>query len=302
MRVSDQMVAASIASRLSIASERLFRLQEQAGSGLAFQRPSQDPAAALRAAALRSNVAEAECYRRNAEEAAGQLKLAEAGLTAISRHLQEARSAALGATDVSQAGNLALADQVHQIALQITREMNQTTGGRYLFAGYQVLTPPVVANPAGVPPYLYQGDYGEAQVQLGRGLTVTVNLTAAHILNLDQVADPGAEDVLEALRCLEKALRSDDREGVTEALRSLERHAHRVLGLRGELGARVRHVEQIRSRLDEAKAAFQALLSQAQDADLTEVVIALRSQEITYQAATVAAAALHRASLLDYLR
>jgi flagellin-like hook-associated protein FlgL len=47
---------------------------------------------------------------------------------------------------------------------------------------------------------------------------------------------------------------------------------------------------------------LQDLLSEVKDVDIARAVIDLRSQEITYQAAAAAASALHRASLLDYMR
>ncbi len=62
------------------------------------------------------------------------------------------------------------------------------------------------------------------------------------------------------------------------------------------------HVELAKTQLQSVKLTFQDLLSQVQDADLTEAVTDLRSQELSYQAAAAAASVLQRASLLDYLR
>lgn len=302
LRISDPMIASGIVARLGQASERLFRLQEQVASGLAFRTPSQDPSGAVRASALRSSIAEVTRYLSNADDAAGWLSLTEGCLASISRGLQEARSAALARTDAMPEGNLALADQVHQIAIQIVRDANSTSEGRYLFAGHKVLTPPLAENPLGVPPYLYQGDRGATTIQLGRGITIKANLDAAEVLNLDGAADPAMDDVLETLRKLEVALRANDHDGTAACLEALERHAGRIVSLRAELGARMQHIELAKTRLEDAGLTLQGLLSQVQDADLTKVVIELRSQEIGYQAAAAAASSLHRASLLDYLR
>jgi flagellar hook-associated protein 3 FlgL len=302
MRVPDSMIVASITARLSSASERLFRTQEKVSSGLAFSRPSQNPSGAVRAAALRASIAEVTQYLANADSAAARFRLTESSVQSISQLLTEARTAGLSMTDASADGNAALAEQVHQIAAQIVRNANSSNEGSYLFSGYKVLTPPLIANGAGIPPYLYQGDRGDVQVQIGRGVTITGNIDAAELLNLNGAADPGHDDVLEILRKLEAALRAGDHDGVAAALTGLERDSQRVLGLRGQLGARVQHVEMAKKQLDYVKLTFQDLLSQVQDADLTQAVIDLRSQELTYQAAAAAAFALHRASLLDYLR
>jgi len=53
MRISDVMIAGSLVAHMQRASSRLFRLQEQVSSGLAFRRPSENPPGAVQAAALR---------------------------------------------------------------------------------------------------------------------------------------------------------------------------------------------------------------------------------------------------------
>jgi len=302
MRVPDSMIASSIAARLAAASERLFRTQEKVASGLAFTAPSQNAPGAVRAAGLRSSIAEVTRYLANADAASAKLRLTENCLQSISDLLTEARTAGLARTDISADGNAALADQVHQMAAQVVRNASFSSDGSYLFSGYKVSTAPLAGNGAGPPPYLYQGDRGDQQVQLGRGIAITTNLDAAELLNMNGAADPGLDDTLETLRKLEAALRGNDSAGVTDALTSLEQHSQRVLSLRAELGARTQHVELAKTQLESVKLTFQDLLSRVQDADLTQAVIDLRSQELSYQAAAAAASVLHRASLLDYLR
>jgi flagellar hook-associated protein 3 FlgL len=302
MRVPDSMIASSITARLSAASERLFRTQEKVASGLAFTTPSQNAPGAVRAAGLRSSIAEVTRYLDNADAASAKMSLTENCLQSISDLLAQARTAGLARTDTSADGNAALADQVHELAAQVVRNANFSSGGSYLFSGYKVSTAPLAENGAGPPPYLYQGDRGDQNVQLGRGITLTTNLDAAEVLNMNGAADPTLDDTLETLGKLEAALRGDDSAGVSDALASLDQHSQRVLSLRAELGARAQHVELAKTQLQSVKLTFQDLLSQVQDADLTEAVTDLRSQELSYQAAAAAASVLQRASLLDYLR
>ena len=300
MRISDPMITASLVARLSKASERLFRLQEQVASGLAFNTPSQNPAGAVRAATLRSGIAELSRYRQNCDEATARLSLTEVALASISESLRQAHQAGLAMTLFDEAGNNALADQVHQISVSIADEANFVSEGRYLFGGYETLTPPLVENPAGIPPYLYQGDRGDISFQLSRAVTVVVNLDAAEMLNLDGAAEPARDDALETLRQLEVALRAEDQGAVETCLSALEWHLDHVVALRGQTGALMQHVELAKGRLDEATYTLRELLSDVQDVDITRAVLDLRSQEITYEAAAAAASMLHRASLLDY--
>lgn len=300
MRISDSMITATVVARLGKASERLFRLQEQVASGLAFRTPSQDPAGAIRATALRSGVAELSRYRQNCDDAAARLALTETALANIADSLRQAYDAGLAMTPFDEAGNSALADQVHEIATSIANDANSSSEGRYLFSGHETLTQPVIENPLAIPPYLYQGDRGDTPFQLGRGISLVANLDAAEVLNFDGAVAPTRDDAFETLRQLELALRAGDSDALEGCLTELDWHLDRVVALRGQTGARFQHVELVKGRLEDGVRTLRTLLSEVQDIDITQAIIDLRSQEVSYQAAAAAAAALHRASLLDY--
>lgn len=301
MRISDNMIAASLIVRLQKASARLFRLQEKVASGLAFSLPSQDPPAAMRAAALRSGVSELSRYRANCDVAAARLHLTESALANIADSLREAYSAALGMTPFDEAGNNALADRIHQIAASIAAEANAASEGRYLFSGHQTLTQPLTPNPDGIPPYAYQGDRGDIVVQLGRDVPLVTNIDAAEVLNMDGEIDPDRDDALETLRKAEAVLRSGDMDALANVLSAIQWHVDRTVALRGQVGARLQHVDLAKQRLEDGVRTLQSLLSETQDTDITRVLIDLKAQEVAYQAAAAAASALHRASLLEYL-
>ncbi len=300
MRISDSMIATSLVAHMQRASERLFKFQEQVASGLAFTRPSENPPGVVQAASLRGSIAELTRYTVNCGEAGAALRLTEVVLAGIGGSLTEAREAALAMTPFDERGNQALADQVHEISARIVAEANFASRGRYLLGGHEVLTPPVVENAGGPPPYLYQGDRGDIVMRLSRTSTLVTNFDAAEVLNLDGAVDLGRDDALEALRKVEVALREGDREALDAGLEAMDWHLDRVVSLRAQVGTRLQQVELGRGRLEEGIRTFRRLLSDVQDVDMSAAVIGLRSQEITYQAAAAAAAAVHRASLLEY--
>ncbi|MCJ7749565.1 MAG: hypothetical protein MUQ65_00485, partial [Armatimonadetes bacterium] len=231
MRISDSMIASSLVAQMQRASARLFRFQEQVASGLAFTRPSQNPSGAVRAAALRGSIAEMERYGANCGEAGTALALTEGVLAGIYDSLRTARDAALAMSPNSDAGNEALADEVHALSERIVAEANFASGGRYLLGGHEVLTTPVVENAAGPPPYLYEGDRGDMVVRLSRTVTVVTNVDAAEVLNLDGAVDPGRDDALELLRKVEAALRAGDEEALEAGLGEMDWHLDRVVSL-----------------------------------------------------------------------
>jgi len=300
MRIADSMIAGSVVAQMQKSSTRLFQLQEQVASGLAFTRPSENPPGAVRAAFLRSGIAELERFQANCDEADASMRMTEIALGEMTDCLREAQNAALAMTPFDDAGNAALADQVHEIAGRIVAAANSTYEGRYLFAGYEVRTQPVVANAAGPPPYTYAGDRGDIVVQLSRSIKLVTNFDATEVLNLEGTVDAGRDDVLETLRKIEGALRAGDSEAIQAGLTDMEWHFARTLTMRGQAGTAMQQVELARNRSQDSVLTLKTLLSDVQDVDLSEAIIELRSQEVAYQAAAAAASSLHRASLLDY--
>jgi len=129
VRISDSMIAASLVAQMQRASARLFKFQEQVASGLAFTRPSENPPGAVEAAALRGSIAELRRYRANCDEAGVALALTEGVLAGIYDSLRVARDAALAMNPSSDAGNEALADEVHVLSERIVAEANFAIGG-----------------------------------------------------------------------------------------------------------------------------------------------------------------------------
>jgi flagellar hook-associated protein 3 FlgL len=300
MRIADSMIAGTVVTQMQKSSTRLFELQQQVASGLAFTRPSENPAGAVRAAFLRSGIAELERFQANCNEAEAGMRMTEIALGEMADSLREAQSAALAMTPFDDAGNAALADQVHEIAKRIAAGANSTYEGRYLFAGYEVRTKPVVENAAGPPPYTYAGDRGDIVVQLSRAIKLVTNFDAAEVLNLDGAVDAGRDDLLETLRKVEEALRAGDSEAIQTGLTDMDWHFGRVVTLRGQAGTGMQQVEMAKNRSEDGVLTLQTLLSEVQDVDISEAIIGLRSQEVAYQAAAAAASSLHRASLLEY--
>ena len=304
MRVSDSMITASMVYRINRASERLFRVQEQAASGLRFTTPSQDPAGAVRAAGLRSSVSEIERYLANADIADARLRLSEVAVGQIADALREARTLALaGMNDgLDNTARIALAAQVSQLSQVILQAGNAHDGSRYLFAGQKLLAPPLQPNPTPPPPILFQGDQGPIPLQVGRGITVVSNLDGAELLNLAGAADPALDDVFTTLGKLQAAIQQRDQTAIEDGIVALDAHFSRVSALRGEIGARMQRLDFDRDRLTETRMAAQTLLSETEGADLAEVIAKLQQEQVAYQAAVAASALLTRASLLDYLR
>jgi flagellar hook-associated protein 3 FlgL len=304
MRVSDSLITRQVIYRLNQTSSRLFRTQEQAASGLRFTKPSQDPVGAVQAATLRSSVREMEQYLQNIDIASNRLKLTEVAVGQIGDSLSQARTVAVSGTNdsLSDADRSALAAQIDQCIDDIARAANYHDGSRYLLSGQKVLTPPVTTVLGTTVTYTYAGDTADIELQVGRQSTVTCNLNAAEVLNMDGTADATLDDVFTSLQSLKTAIENNDVPSIQSGLEDVSSHLTRVTMLRGEIGARLQRVESCKVRVEEAKSTAETSLGEIEGADLAQTIVDLEANQTAYEAAAAAANMVQRASLLDYLR
>lgn len=112
----------------------------------------------------------------------------------------------------------------------------------------------------------------------------------------------GSTDVLGNLILLADALAEDDRELVDSLIGSLDEALEVVLNFRAVAGAKVNRVDITANRLDAQEVNYSSLLSDVEDADLTQLVTDLAMQENAYTAALQAAARILQPSLLDFIQ
>jgi flagellar hook-associated protein 3 FlgL len=101
---------------------------------------------------------------------------------------------------------------------------------------------------------------------------------------------------------LANALDNNDRGGAGMLLEPLDSSIESMLDARGTVGTRTVRLETTSTRLTDMKLSFTKLLSEVEDADITEVLTQLSTYEANYQSALLAGAKIIQPSLLDFLR
>jgi flagellar hook-associated protein 3 FlgL len=298
------MMNQNLIGRLGQTTENLYRLQEQLSSGLRVLRPSDEPVSAVRAAALRSALAEVAQYQKNAEEADTLLKMTDSALAEIADLVRSARDCGLaGSTGTAdEAMREALAKSVDQMLQAVVRAANGERAGRFIFAGYKTNAAPFAFDAASDPPVTYSGDSGVSYFEVGRSSTVAVNLPGDEIFNMGGTADPSLEDLFATLNSLKEALLSGDTGAMQTSLSVIDEHLSRILNLRAEVGARQQGLELAMNRLSDTDFSLRESLSSTEDADLSKVLVELQSQQNVYQATAAVAALLGRLGLLEFMR
>lgn len=103
------------------------------------------------------------------------------------------------------------------------------------------------------------------------------------------------DDVIEAID-------NNDRDIVGAFITKMDEHMGKILTNLSDIGARTNRMELVVSRINENNITFTKLLSNSQDADMSEVIMYLKNSENVYRASLSAGARVIQPSLIDFLR
>ncbi len=295
MRVTNRMMVESAVRRMSARLSSFERTQKALATGKRILAASDDVAGMNRALSVRAGLAANAQAKRNAEDGAMWVELADTRLGAVVDGLQRVRELVVTARNsTASADELgAIANEVAELGEVFLSSANARHRGRPLFSGYAADDP--VANVGGT--WTYQGDNGAITRRVSDTDVVTINVTADEVFGF---AD--GEDLFSLLDTVETQLRSGDQAGLGASLDALDRAMGRVLDARSRLGAAGSRIEAARFRADAEEVNLRSQLSAVEDVDLAEAVMELQLQEVAYQAAQGALAKALQPSLAAFLR
>jgi len=140
----------------------------------------------------------------------------------------------------------------------------------------------------------YQGDQGQIVREIAPSNDITVNL----------VGDPLFTDIINRLISLREQLRATnfDPDAVRATAEATRDQTNEILDQQSAIGTKVRGLETIKQRTQSEQTTLKSLISQAEDADMAEVVTMLTQQQFIYQSSLNATAQVLKMSLLDFLK
>lgn len=106
------------------------------------------------------------------------------------------------------------------------------------------------------------------------------------------------EDINELIGYLD----TGDHSNLSSMLTVMDTHMNNMLSLRADIGARVNRMEMISKKIASNNVSFTQLLSDAEDADMSEVIMYLQNAENVYNASLSVGAKVIQPSLVDFLR
>jgi flagellar hook-associated protein 3 FlgL len=296
-RITSGMLASSLLSDLNNITNEMSKSQQQLSSGKQILKPSDDPFGTSRALAYRADLAANQQYQNNIKTATGWQNATDTALQNIEQLVQRARDLTVqGATDTSgQNGRNAAAAEIDQIIESIKTAGNTQYAGRYIFAGSMTTTAPY--TPAGAD--TYNGDATSLQTEIGQSVQVPFNILGSNVIGDGATAG----SLLETLRTISADLKAGNGSALqTTDLAALDSANDNVTNAQAQVGAMSNRLSTALTRLQELQQSTTSLLSDTEDADVSQVIVNLTQQQTVYQAALKAGANLVQPSLMDFLQ
>jgi len=275
-------------------TNQLSTSEQQLSSGYKLNQPSDDPYGASQALKLRADLAANKQYQSNVQDANSWQNVADTALGDIGDSIQRARDLVIqGANDTNDASDRqAIVTELNQLIDSIKTDANTQYAGRYIFSGTQTNTQPyqLGTNDA------YSGNTATITREIGVGVQVAINQPGSSIIGDD------TSGLLATLRGIVTDLQSGNTNALsTTDLDALDTANDTLLNARAQVGALSNRLTTASNRLQSTEQSTTQLLSNVQDADMTQVMVNFSTQQAAYQAALRAGAQIIQPSLMDFL-
>jgi flagellar hook-associated protein 3 FlgL len=260
-------------------------LMQKSSDGKKFHVASDDPTNAVSALSIRSTLQKQEAYIDTANTTKLWMDATDSAVVSMQGIANRAINMAIeGLSDTMGADQrVAISHELDTMITQAIGVGNTKHLGNYIFAGFQTNTKPfdLVKGTYPVPPgtpdtVSYSGDDGAIQRNIGPQHSLTVNLTGS-------IFNGTGHDIFTALIQVRDALSKNDREGTQYGLKNLQNVADNLNNQRVEYGGKERELQTNIDRMETTKIQLRSLLSDKEDANMTEAISYLKQQETIYQ-------------------
>lgn len=150
MRITNKMMTNNMLHNINTNKTNMTNLENKYASGMAIQKPSDDPIVAVRALKLRTNLSELnQYYEKNIPDAMSWMDVTESALRTTSELITQIHTYCdQGANDpLAVSERDSIAKNLVALKEQIYSEGNSNYAGRFVFTGYKTSTPLVFETP-----------------------------------------------------------------------------------------------------------------------------------------------------------
>lgn len=197
-------------------------------------------------------------YQDNAERLHTNYSITESTLIQINELFQHVQELAIQAANgaITNEARSHIADQVHQLGLQLETLSNTELDGEYIFSGLMVDTKPFTlsaAYPDSIPAATYFGDSKVMRLEVAPEISLEMNIPGDSLFQGD--GTPNTVDLFQVMADTEVAIRNGlihmtDTNGVPEQLERVRIAQNQVVGFVALIGERASRLEAMQEHPD----------------------------------------------------
>ena len=294
-RIASNTLSRNILTANQASLGRLTDLQLQLATGKRINKPSDDPVGIRQSLRLRAESLKSDDFQGNIETSRGFLNTADSAFAGMTSLLQQVKGLAVqgGNETLDASARAAIGAQVDNALKGLVGLGNTQHDGRYVFAGAATTTQPFSLSDAG-DRVDYSGAEENFAVQISPSSTSPVSQIGSALFQKPV-------DMFKALIDLRDALEDDDGDAIRLSIADVDAAHEQVASHFGELGGRQQRLEMTLNQLQDVQLNLDELVSQIEDADLTEVIAKFQAGQVALQAGLQAGARVSQQTLLDYL-
>lgn len=299
MRVTQNTLDRNLLQSMAQNLERLAQLNQQLSSGLRVNTISDDVPATGQILEMQRENERISTYMDNLTRANGVLSVATSNLSRVSETISSIRELGVqAATDTYTGANRqVMAEGVDSMLDTLISLANAQFNGQYVFSGEAINTAPFqpVTDASGrVTAVTYQGEPIATGAAVGPGIEAQVNLVGRAVFQ------QGA-DLFASVIALRDAISASDRDEIGRQLEQVNASHDRIRQNVGQLGEKQNQLQFMRTSLEGLQGFNAQLISDKQDADISQVSIEYNSTMTLLQMVMKVAAYAVKPSIFDFL-
>jgi flagellar hook-associated protein 3 FlgL len=280
MRVTDNMMLSQALTSANNATDRMFKLQRQAQTGLSVIDPSDDPVAF--AATIRGTGEQSQLQNRSDRVAAAQddLNIADGSLSSandiLTKALQIATQMANGTNNAQDRSDAAA--EIAGLSDSLMQSANAKGSSGYVFAGTANQKVPFVKTAAGT--VSFAGNDDPTEVEIADGVTARSNASGAQAFT---ATGSQGQDIFGDLSALATALSTNNTAAIQTGMDSITKSIQQVSDARSEVGTSVNRFQSVGTVLSNVITTVTANNASLSNADAVSTYSNLTQAQTAYQ-------------------
>ena len=195
MRITNKMMTNNMLHNINTNKTNMTNLENKYASGMAIQKPSDDPIIAVRALKLRTNLSELnQYYEKNIPDAMSWMDVTESALRNTSEIITQIHTYCdQGANDTLTADQRdSIAQNLKELKNHIYNEGNSNYAGRYVFTGFKTSTPLIFESKEENTEYTITEDIEPSEIEISKRVvdSLSTELDLGNYMSADTTLDP----------------------------------------------------------------------------------------------------------------